>query len=494
MRSSFLSAALVQMVNHRNLRRLLARRIDDYIYQHMVLKDSPDLEIVRVRQYQYLSAMLHCINRNLDKRIVSPEIVKRIVRVFVQNNLTRENQGYQEAVEAFQRTWGELPPTFIVISPTQRCNLHCAGCYANSTARTAATLPYDYVERAVREAHDLFGCRFITISGGEPFLYESEGQSLLDLYRKYEDVFFLVYTNGTMIGDRVAGELADCANVTPAVSVEGFEAQTDARRGRGTFRRILAALDRLKTLGVPFGISVTATSGNVDLLLTDELYDYYFQEVGATYMWQFQLMPIGRGADQMASVVSPPKRVELFRMWERLLENKKYCLADFWNSGVLSCGCIAYGRSGGYFYIDWHGNVTPCVFIPYYVDNLYELYGQGKTLADALFSDFMRNGRAWQKEYGLHDGRKPQNWLMPCSIRDHYEVFRRSVLPPAARPEDEKAREALESGDYLRAMQDYDTQLQSLTEGIWNQEYLHAPRGTRQLAGSADTALNSGPR
>jgi MoaA/NifB/PqqE/SkfB family radical SAM enzyme len=476
MGSNFLSAALVQMVNHRNLRRLLAPRIDDYVYQHMVHRDSPDPDVVQIRRYQYLSAMLHCILRNIDKGIVSPEIVKRIIRVFVQNNLTRENQGYQEAIEAFQRKWGELPPTFLVISPTQRCNLHCTGCYADSTAQTAATLPYHDVERVVREAHDLFGCRFITISGGEPFLYESEGKSLLDLCRKHDDVFFLVYTNGTMIRDAVARELADCANVTPAISVEGFEAETDERRGPGTFGRILAAADRLKTVGVPFGISVTATGRNVDLLLTEEFYDYYFQEVGATYMWQFQLMPIGRGKDQMASMVSPGKRVELFRMWERLLENKKYCLADFWNSGVLSRGCIAYGRSGGYFYVDWHGNVTPCVFIPYYVDNIYELYAGGKTLADALFSDFMRNGRQWQKEYGLDDSKRPQNWLMPCSIRDHYEVFRRSVLPAQVRTEDEKAREALESADYLQAMNEYDAELRRLTEEIWEQEYLHGRR------------------
>lgn len=476
MGSNFLSAALVRMVSHKHLRNLLARRIDDYIYKGMVNEDSPDLGEVQIRRYQYLSAMLHCINRNVDKGIVSPEIVKRIIRVLVQNNLTRETQGHEETVAAFERQYGERPPTFIVISPTQRCNLNCAGCYANSTARTGATLPYRYVERVVREAHDLFGCRFVTVSGGEPFLYESEGKSLLDLYRGYEDMFFLVYTNGTMIQERTAAELARCANVTPAISVEGFEAETDERRGPGTFRRILAAADRLKKVGVPFGISVTATSRNADLLLTEDFYDYYFRDVGAAYMWQFQFMPIGRGKDEMALMIRPQKRVELFRMWERLLENKKYCLADFWNSGVLSRGCIAYGRSGGYFYVDWHGNVTPCVFIPYYVDNIYDLYAGGKTLADALFSDFMKNGRQWQKEYGLHDYKRPENWLMPCSIRDHYEVFRHSVLPRRVRAGDEKAREALESEDYLQTMKNYDAELKCLTEEIWEREYLDAPR------------------
>jgi len=224
---------------------------------------------------------------------------------------------------------------------------------------------------------------------------------------------------------------------------------------------------------VPFGISVTATSKNVDVLLTEGFYDFYFKEQGACYMWQFQLMPIGRGKDELDLMVNPEKRLKLYRKWEKLLSEKKYCLADFWNSGVLSRGCIAYGRNGGYFYIDWDGNVTPCAFIPYYVDNIYDLYDNGKTLSDALFSDFMKNGRKWQKEYGLDNWKKPKNWLMPCSIRDHYEVFRNSVLPKDAKPEGPKAGEALESNEYFEVLKKYDEELEGLTGEIWETEYLN---------------------
>jgi len=286
-------------------------------------------------------------------------------------------------------------------------------------------------------------------------------------------MFFLVYTNGTVISKEIVAKLAQSANVTPAISVEGFEKETDERRGAGTHKKILNAFEHLRQAGVPFGISVTATSKNVDVLLTDEFYDFYFKEQGACYMWQFQLMPIGRGKDEIELMVKPEKRLQLYRKWEKLLGEKMYCLADFWNSGVLVRGCIAYGRSGGYAYIDWNGNVTPCAFIPYYVDNIYDLYNSGKTLSDAMFSDFMKNGRKWQKEYGLNNCKKPNNWLMPCSIRDHYEIFRNSVLPKDAKPEDEKAREALESDEYFEVMKKYDEELEGLTEKIWETEYLN---------------------
>ncbi len=493
MKTEVLSSTLITMVSHKHLRKLLAKKVDDYIYKKIVDEDSEDLKVVAEKRYQFLSAMLRCLVKNINKGYVSPEIIKKIVNVFVQNNLIREDQSYTQAVEEFRKKYGEFPPTFIVFSPTQKCNLNCTGCYASSTADTSATIPYPYVDRVVSEVHDFWSVRFITISGGEPFMYRSNDKSLIDIYRKYDDMFFLTYTNGTVINKEIAHQLADCANVTPAISVEGFEEQTDQRRGRGTFKKILKALEHLRDVGVPFGISVTATSRNVDLLLEDEFYDFFFEQQGACYMWQFQLMPIGRGKDEMSLMVHPEHRLNLYRKWEKLLSEKRYCLADFWNSSVLSRGCIAYGRSGGYFYIDWNGNVTPCAFIPYYVDNIYDLYKNGKTLSDALFSNFMKNGRKWQREYGLDDWKKPVNWLMPCSIRDHYEIFRNSVLPKNVKPEDEKAKEALESAEYLEVMKNYDQQLESLTKKIWEIEYINkeAARGAYKYQ---SIGINRGPR
>jgi len=473
MKTEGISPALIKMINHRHLRKIFSKKIDNYLYQKIVDEDDGDLEKVKLRRYQFLSAMLGCVIKSMDKGYVSADIIRKIVDVLVQNNFIREDSEYTKAIEEFERQYGEQPPSFIVLSPTQVCNLNCIGCYANSAANKPATIPYSYVDKIITEIHDRWGCRFVTISGGEPFMYRSEGKTLLDIFEKYDDMFFLVYTNGTLLSKDVCHRLADISNVTPAISVEGFQKETDQRRGTGTFDKILAAFENLRQVGVPFGISVTSTNKNTDVLLTDEFYDFYFDKQGACYMWQFQLMPIGRGKDEMDLMVRPEQRLALYRKWEKLISENKYCLADFWNSGVLSRGCIAYGRSGGYAYIDWHGNVTPCAFIPYYVDNIYDLYDNGRTLSDALFSDFMRNGRKWQNEYGLNNWKKPKNWLMPCSIRDHYEIFRKSVLPRKVNFEDEKAQEALESDEYFQIMKNYDNRLAELTEKIWESEYLN---------------------
>ena len=50
---------------------------------------------------------------------------------------------------------------------------------------------------------------------------------------------------------------------------------------------------------------------------------------------------------------------------------------------------------------------------------------------------------------------------MPCSIRDHYEIFRNSVLPQKVGFEDEKAKEAIESTEYFEVMKKYDQKLRN---------------------------------
>ena len=340
--------------------------------------------------------------------------------------------------------------------------------------KTNISLPYDVTDRIITEAHDILDNRFMTISGGEPFAYRDGGKTLLDLFEKHSDMFFLVYTNGTLINDEVAARLAKLSNVTPAISVEGMEEETDARRGKGVYKKILEAFANLRKHGVPFGISVTATKKNFELLSHDDFYDFYFKEQGANYMWQFQFMPIGRGfqQDSIDLMITPEQRVKLFRKWEYLLKEKRYCVADFWNSGMLSRGCIAYARRGGYAYINWHGNVSPCVFIPYYENNICDIYKEGKTIVDALNSPLMKNGRKWQMDYALCDCKKPGNWLMPCSIRDHYENFVKNIVTKDTKPQDESAKEALESEEYTKLLKDFDSELKNLTKDIWEKEYL----------------------
>ena len=57
--------------------------------------------------------------------------------------------------------------------------------------------------------------------------------------RAHPDCFFIVYTNGTLVDDALARRLGELGNLSPALSIEGMKARTDARRGEGVFDKVV---------------------------------------------------------------------------------------------------------------------------------------------------------------------------------------------------------------------------------------------------------------
>ena len=312
-----------------------------------------------------------------------------------------------------------------MISPGKACNLRCGGCYANSGAHREK-LDWATFERTVREAHDTWGTRVFVISGGEPLAWRDGGRSFLDLAERFPDCFFVMYTNGTLIDDAVAKRMGRLGNVSPALSIEGMKERTDARRGDGVFDKVLAAMERLRREGVIIGVSLTATRENSDEILSDEVVETFFDGIGASYAFVFHYMPIGRSFT-LDLMMTPEQRLRLFeRVWW-LVRNRHIFIADFWNSATATNGCLAAGRAGGYFHVNWNGDVSPCVFFPYSPVNVREVFARGGTLDEVWAHPFFADIRRWQRDYGYREANEPcpdcGNWLAPCIIRDHHSDF-----------------------------------------------------------------------
>jgi len=182
--------------------------------------------------------------------------------------LLRASLRQSEAQAGFRKRFQENPPGFLVVSPTGACNLRCQGCYANSSDTLVQQLDYPVFNRLLREKKELWGSWFTVISGGEPLMYRSQGHTLLEVVEEHPDDYFLMFTNGTLITGEVARRMAELGNISPAISVEGYEGETDARRGRGVYKKILAAYDNLAKHGVPFGVSLTVFRDTAHLVDT----------------------------------------------------------------------------------------------------------------------------------------------------------------------------------------------------------------------------------
>lgn len=448
------------------LRGLLIRKMEGYLWRRIVEEATDAIRPAQELKFYFVRNLLRTTDRHLRKGWLSKEVFHKMVRVFARGVLMEDIE-YRERK---QEVGDPATPSFVVISPTQACNLRCPGCYALSEPTRTFSLPYGVVSRIITEKTKFWHSHFTVVSGGEPFLWKSEGKDIIDLAREHNDNFFMVYTNGTLIDEKVAERLKEVGNFTPVISVEGFEENTDRRRGKGTFKKVLKAFKVLRDYGVPFGISVVAEKHNWEEVTSWEFLRFFFDQEGAFYGWLFQYMPIGRGYTLQA-MVGPEERLEMLR---RNIEAIKagYNYIDFWNQGPMTDGCLAGGRSGGYLYIDWKGDIMPCVFIPYRQDNILEVYQRGGTLEDVLYSDFFKKIRHWQREYAL---KKPAalrgNLTMPCPMRDHHQFMWGILKELTVHPTDEAAQEALNDEAYHMGLIEYDLKLKELLDPVWEREF-----------------------
>jgi MoaA/NifB/PqqE/SkfB family radical SAM enzyme len=456
------------LLGQRFVRKKILNLLEERSYKAIV-ENNPDNRPKRVQEvkYNYMMALLQGVMRGLDKGFISRKVTKRVLQVFFEHVLLEHEHTKEEVVKKL----GFSPPLFVVISPTGKCNLRCKGCYAASDNTNHASLSYDVFNRIIKEQQDLWNSHFTVISGGEPFLWKDGDFTFLDMVAEHSSQFFMVYTNGTLITEDVAKRIAELGNITPAISVEGFEKETDWRRGKGVFKKVLKAFENLRKYGAPFGISITPHNNNWQTIISDEFRDFYFHQQGVVYAWLFQYMPVGR-APTLDMMVPPENRVKMFHKMMHRVRDERIFMADFWNSGMASSGCISAGRPGGYFYIDWDGDITPCVFIPYAVDNIHDVYARGQTLSDVLQAPFLKKIRAWQDDYGYKQAPdKVDNWLCPCIIRDHYDVFKNLVQETKARPINKEAEIALNDANYQEGLTGYGKEIYGLTNPIWQSQY-----------------------
>ena len=395
-------------------------------------------------------------------RQLHPNVRRHFLATFVANLVMRD----PELSLKFKQEHGVGPPSLLAISPSMRCNLRCTGCYAGEYDRKD-DMSAELFERVISEAEQI-GTRFFVLLGGEPFMWPP----LLDVLERHPDSAFQVYTNATLIDDALARRIVAMGNIAPAVSIEGDQEHTDRRRGKGVYEQVVAAMERLRDHGALFSISVTATRDNLADVTSDAFIDRMI-DLGAVYGWYFMYVPIGLDPD-LDYMLTPADRLTLRREVQRLRREKPILLADFWHDGTIAGGCLAAGRR--YLHINNKGDVEPCVFCHFAVDNLREV-----SLVEALSSDFFRHMRRLQP-FG-------DNLLLPCPLVDHPGVMRTLVEEHrayATHPGAESLVTDLQAGLRERAVD-----AMHLFAPVWREEYA----GAAAFVGSDEgVALTTGPR
>jgi len=280
--------------------------------------------------------------------------------------------------QAHARQGVHVPP-ILLYSITSRCNLRCKGCYHQSLRGAAGQeLSGEEVKRVIDEATAL-GISFIVLAGGEPLVRPET----LEVAAAHPDTLFLIFTNGLLIDDQVAGRLKHLRNVIPLISMEGYQADTDKRRGSGVSARIAETVARLRNNHIFWGTSVTVTTGNFGAV-TGEAFVKGLRRLGAKMFLYVEYSPVVEGTEDW--VITNRQREILAARLDGFRSEHAALFVGVPGDEKDFGGCLAAGR--GFVHISADGNVEPCPFVPYSDANL-----RHTSLKAALQSRFLATVR-----------------------------------------------------------------------------------------------------
>lgn len=267
-------------------------------------------------------------------------------------------------------------PPIIIFSITNRCNLHCTGCYEQTFRPDGGEeLDETRIRSLLAEAKDL-GVSFFVLAGGEPFMREN----LLDMLGEYPEIIFLVFTNGLLLTDQTLQRLKRQRNVVPLVSLEGEEQVTDERRGSGIYKRVMRAMKEMRSLGIFFGSSLTLTRQNSDQLMSD-VFISQLVDCGCKFFLYIEYSPVAPGTDHW--VLTDEQRAMVpGRLEESRTKYPALFIAVPWDEEAVG-GCLSAGR--GFVHINAVGDLEPCPFAPFSHESV-----RNSPLKEVLQSEFFR--------------------------------------------------------------------------------------------------------
>jgi len=349
---------------------------------------------------KFLNRTLKRVDSTMAK-IFMPWILKHPKSMYTMMRLARAYKKSRR-IRGEEFLKGTKVPPFLILSITSNCNLKCTGCYAAATGtlfnnKTNKSLDLEQWINIIKEASELGVFGFI-IAGGEPFLMPN----LLKISKQFKDRLFLIFTNGTILGEKDYKKLKRLRNTIILVSIEGNQELTNSRRGYGVYEKVLSTIHNLDEIGVINGISVTINRNNFKFWMESKNIDDLISK-GVRLAFLLEYIPVDGDFELM---LIDEESIEFRRKILNYRETKKIFLIHSPGDEEFMGGCVSAGR--GFAHVTPRGDLTPCPVSNIATHNLTLC-----SLRDGLNSDLFKIIR--ENEHLLETNGSP------CALFSHPE-------------------------------------------------------------------------
>ena len=214
---------------------------------------------------------------------------------------------------------------------------------------------------------------------GEPLVRKE----ILEITKDYPKILFLVFTNGLLMSDLVLQKLKSQANFIPVLSMEGYEAGTDGRRGEGVYKNLMNVIKKIKRKKLFWSVFLTVTRENFKGV-TDVGFLKSLVDMGCKLFFFLEYTPIKEETEDW--ILTDDQRKQITQIRDKLRSTFNALFITVPGDEEEIGGCMSAGK--GFIHINAEGDVEPCPFAPYSDINLNK-----STLKEALQSDFFKKIR-----------------------------------------------------------------------------------------------------
>ena len=183
----------------------------------------------------------------------------------------------------------------VVWNCTQRCNLKCVHCYAQSEDKDYRNEMTTDEAKVMIDDLSSWGAPVLLFSGGEPTLRKD----LVELmrYAKSKGMRVVISTNGTQITPEKAAQYAEVGLSYVGVSLDGGRETHDKFRGiPGSFDKAIEGIRNARAAGIKVGLRMTVNKRNWQDI--NELFDVMEAEDIPRACF-YHLVYAGRGSELM---------------------------------------------------------------------------------------------------------------------------------------------------------------------------------------------------
>jgi len=178
---------------------------------------------------------------------------------------------YLRQKESYSNNNCNCKPTDINFLVTSKCNLKCRYCNYWKT-KTNNEITIKEWKKIVIDFKKWSGSYHLTISGGEPLLFEG----LFDLIRfaSENEILVTLVTNGTLIDKNIAKKIVKSGVYNLIFSLDGLKEANDLIRGRGSYDKIISGIRILKKLKETHFLSLATVISNRNLNEITSMVEY----------------------------------------------------------------------------------------------------------------------------------------------------------------------------------------------------------------------------